>query len=125
MADGWLPYPPQVRTYAHEQDSSRQSTTRPVTPALYATLCRDEDSGRARERLRVSIERSYNAPLEAVEAIQAMFADPAYQAADWLTSYIEAGARHLVIRLAADDHRAALEEFAGTVLPLLHTKGKA
>ncbi|MEV4113276.1 LLM class flavin-dependent oxidoreductase [Nonomuraea sp. NPDC049695] len=125
LADGWLPYPPHILTYAHERAYIEQSATRAVTPALYATLCLDEDPGRARERLRVSIERYYNAPLEAVEAIQAMFAGPAREAADWLISYAEAGARHLVIRLAADDHRAALEEFAGTVLPLLHAKGKA
>ncbi|MBE1583799.1 LLM class flavin-dependent oxidoreductase [Nonomuraea angiospora] len=125
LADGWLPYPPHVQTYEQERALIQQSATRAVTPALYATLCLGEDPGQARERLRVSIERYYNAPLEAVETIQAMFAGPAHQAADWLTSYAEAGARHLVIRLAADDHRAALEEFAGTVLPVLHAKGKA
>ncbi|MGR6919669.1 LLM class flavin-dependent oxidoreductase [[Actinomadura] parvosata] len=125
LADGWLPYPPRVETYAQERALIGQSATRPVTPALYATLCLGEEPRQARERLRGSIERYYNAPLEAVEAVQAMFAGPAEQAADWLTSYIEAGARHLVIRLAADDHHAALEEFAGTVLPLLHAKGKA
>ncbi len=125
LADGWLPYPPQARIYAHEGATIQRSAVRAVTPALYATLCLDEDPERARGRLRVSVERYYNAPLESVEAIQAMFAGTARAAADWLGSYAEAGARHVVIRLAADDHRAALEEFAGDVLPLLATKGSA
>ncbi|MGN9841967.1 LLM class flavin-dependent oxidoreductase [Nonomuraea sp. H19] len=125
LADGWLPYPPAARIYAREQAAIQQSATRPVTPGLYATLCLDEDPERARTRLRLSVERYYNAPLEAVETIQAMFAGTARAAADWLNSYAEAGARHVVIRLAADDHRTALEEFAGDVLPLLHAEGTA
>jgi hypothetical protein len=48
-----------------------------------------------------------------------MFAGPARETASWLRAYVEAGARHVVIRLAADDHVAALERFAGSVLPLL------
>lgn len=125
LADGWLPYPPQAHTYARDRAAIQLSAVRAVTPALYATLCLDEKPERARQRLRVSIERYYNAPLEAVEAVQAMFAGTARAAADWLTSYAEAGARHVVIRLAADDHRVALENLASHVLPLLHPKGTA
>lgn len=125
LADGWLPYPPQAHIYARAWAALQRSAARPIAPALYATLCLDEDPGRARNRLRVSIERYYNAPLEAVENVQAMFAGTARAAADWLTSYAEAGARHVVIRLAADDHLAALENFAGHVLPLLDVKGTA
>jgi probable F420-dependent oxidoreductase len=120
LADGWLPYPPSIWTYAQELTVIRQAAARTVTPALYATLCLDEDPARARQRLRLRIERYYNAPLEAVETIQAMFAGAAREAADWLNSYAAAGARHVVIRLAAEDHRAAVEEFAGRVLPLLN-----
>ncbi|MFG3139039.1 LLM class flavin-dependent oxidoreductase [Streptomyces sp. NPDC048211] len=118
QADGWLPYPPSSRTYADEWALARQSA-RPVTPALYATVCVDEDPERARRRLRSSIERYYNAPLEVVETVQAMFAGTAHDTAAWLRQYAAAGARHLVIRLAVDDHAAALEEFAGGVLPLV------
>ncbi|WP_246366270.1 LLM class flavin-dependent oxidoreductase [Nonomuraea rhodomycinica] len=89
------------------------------TPALYATICLDDDPERARLRLRTSIERYYNAPLEVVEGIQAMFAGTPKDAAAWLQAYVEAGARHVVIRLAVDDHRAAMEEFAAQVLPLV------
>ena len=122
LADGWLPYPLDAATYAEEHATIRKATVRQVTPALYATLCVDDDAEKARQRLQTSIERYYNAPLEFVAKIQAMFAGTPEGAAAWLDGYTGAGARHLVIRLAADDHDAALEELADRVLPLLHDK---
>lgn len=119
LADGWLPYPPEAATYAEQREAVERTSARSITPALYATLCLDEDPEKARHRLRTSIERYYNAPLEFVASIQAVFAGTAGQAADWLTGYAAAGARHLVIRLATDDHDAGLAEFADQVLPRL------
>jgi probable F420-dependent oxidoreductase len=123
LADGWLPYPPQATTYATEHRIiERTAAGRPITPALYATLCLDEDEERARRRLRGSIERYYNAPLEVVASVQTMFAGTAGQVTAWLAGYLAAGARHLVIRLAADDQETGLEQFADQVLPALHEK---
>ncbi|MEU5539962.1 LLM class flavin-dependent oxidoreductase [Streptomyces sp. NPDC020362] len=127
LADGWLPYQPAATTYAQEREVieaaiEQAATPRSVTPALYATLCLDENPGNARWRLQTSIERYYNVPLEFIASIQAVFAGTARQAADWLTGYVAAGARHLVIRLATDDHDAGLEEFADQVLPLLRAE---
>ncbi|WP_039804655.1 LLM class flavin-dependent oxidoreductase [Nocardia araoensis] len=119
LADGWLPYPTAATTYARERATVEQATDRAVTPALYATLCIDEDPQRAHRRLRTSIERYYDAPVEFIASIQALFAGTARDAADWLHGYVAAGARHLVIRLATEDHDAGLEEFADQVLPLL------
>ncbi|SFP75786.1 probable F420-dependent oxidoreductase, Rv2161c family [Actinomadura madurae] len=117
LADGWLPYPPEAATYAKERELIGRAT-----PALYATLCLDDDPEKARHRLRTSIERYYDAPLEFVASVQALFAGTARQAADWLSGYIEAGARHVVIRLATEDHDADLERFGDEALPLLREK---
>ncbi|WP_433512920.1 LLM class flavin-dependent oxidoreductase [Nonomuraea sp. CA-143628] len=95
---------------------------RVITPALFATVCLDDDPERARGRLRTSLERYYNAPLEFIESIQAAFAGSAADAVDWLNAYASAGVRHVVIRFAVDDHRAALGEFADRVLPRLRTE---
>ncbi|MCP9969895.1 LLM class flavin-dependent oxidoreductase [Actinomadura madurae] len=114
LADGWLPYPPEAATYAKERELIGRAT-----PALYATLCLDDDPEKARHRLRTSIERYYDAPLEFVASVQALFAGTARQAAGWLSGYVEAGARHVVIRLATEDHDADLERFGDEVLPLL------
>ncbi|WP_432190332.1 LLM class flavin-dependent oxidoreductase [Streptomyces sp. Tue6028] len=115
IADGWIPYPPSWETYAQE----RAGLPPNVTPALYATVCVDDDPKRARRRLRASIERYYNAPLEFMESIQAMYAGPPEGVAAWLGRYADSGARHVVIRLAVDDHEAALSEFADRVMPLI------
>ncbi|MBW8481889.1 LLM class flavin-dependent oxidoreductase [Actinomadura parmotrematis] len=125
IADGWLPYPPEHGVYADEAATIRETAQRPVTPALYATLCLDGDPGRARERLRASIERYYNAPLEFVASVQAMFAGTPEDAAAWLARYIEAGARHIVVRFATGDHEAALAEFAGRVRPLVPAEARS
>ncbi|MER6951706.1 LLM class flavin-dependent oxidoreductase [Nonomuraea sp. NPDC000554] len=125
LADGWLPYPPSAQTYADEWELIQKEARRPITPALYATVCLDDDPERARHRLRTSIERYYNAPLEFIGSIQAMCAGSAGDVAAWLGRYTAAGVRHVVIRLAVDDHRAALQEFADQVLPLLHEKGRS
>ncbi|MET9670599.1 LLM class flavin-dependent oxidoreductase [Streptomyces sp. NPDC006475] len=123
LGDGWLPYPPAITDYARDREVIDRLAPCPITPALYATLCLEDDPQHARRLLRKSIECYYNAPLEKVEQIQAMFAGPPADAAAWLNSYIAAGARHLVIRLAADDHHAALDMFAAQVLPLLNLRG--
>ncbi len=49
-----------------------------------------------------------------------MFAGPPADAAAWLNHYIEAGARHLIIRRATDDHHTSLERFTARVRPLLN-----
>ncbi|MFI1769876.1 LLM class flavin-dependent oxidoreductase [Streptomyces sp. NPDC020800] len=127
LADGWLPCPPAATTYAQEHEVieaaiEQAATPCSVTPALDATLCPDENPGNAHRRLQTSMERYYNAPLEFIASVQAVFAGAARQAADWLTGYVVAGARHLVIRPAADDRDTGLGEFADQVLPLLRAE---
>ena len=78
------------------------------------------DSARACRCLRTSVERYYNGPLEFVASIQAMFARTAADVVVWLRRSVTAGACHIVVRLAVDDHEQALAEFADHVLPLLH-----
>ncbi|QKG22589.1 LLM class flavin-dependent oxidoreductase [Actinomadura verrucosospora] len=125
IADGWLPYPPEPGVYAAERRVIEQNTDRPVTPALYLTLCLDADPERARRRLRAFIENYYDAPLEAIGAIQAMFAGTPEDAAAWLNGYVAAGARHIVVRFATGDHESALEEFAGRVRPLVDGEARS
>jgi probable F420-dependent oxidoreductase len=124
LADGWLPYPPRPETYADEWATIRATVAEhdregSVVPALYVTVCVDEEPERASETLRASIERYYEVPLEVIQGIQALFAGTAERCAAWLGRYVEAGARHIVVRFAVDDHAEALEGFATTVLPLV------
>jgi alkanesulfonate monooxygenase SsuD/methylene tetrahydromethanopterin reductase-like flavin-dependent oxidoreductase (luciferase family) len=129
LGDGWLPYPPRPELYAAQlrvlHETAGVDRAPAVTPAFYATVCLDADRARGRRRLRASVERYYRAPLERIETVQALFAGPAEACADWLRAYVAAGARHVVVRFAADDHLAALEEFAVTVRPDLCAEAEA
>ncbi|GAA3396670.1 LLM class flavin-dependent oxidoreductase [Cryptosporangium minutisporangium] len=126
QADGWLPYPPTWTAYTEEWAALQQSAAdhdRPdaLTPAFYATVCLDEDPERGRQRARASIQRYYNAPLEYIEARQAVFVGTAAGCAAWLGRYATAGARHVVVRFAVENQSEAVEEFAQEVFPLLAT----
>jgi alkanesulfonate monooxygenase SsuD/methylene tetrahydromethanopterin reductase-like flavin-dependent oxidoreductase (luciferase family) len=121
LADGWLPYPPDPGSYAAGVARIRAAAERhgrpmPV-PALYATVAVERAGTPARTRLRDSVERYYDAPLEALAGIQAMFAGSASEIGGWLSEYARAGARHVVLRVADDDPRAALEVLGAEVLP--------
>jgi probable F420-dependent oxidoreductase len=127
IGDGWLPYPPSAQAYARDwgaiqKTAGDEGRDGAIVPALYATVCVDEDPERASETLRASIERYYQVPLETIQAIQALFAGTAEQCAGWLGRYVEAGARHIVVRFAVDDHATALAHFAASVLPLVHER---
>jgi probable F420-dependent oxidoreductase len=130
IGDGWLPYPPSAQAYAADWSAIRKTARdegRPgaVAPAIYATVCVDEEPERARKTLRSSIESYYLVPLEVIEAIQALFAGTPEQCAQWLGGYVEAGARHIVVRFAVADHAAALDGFANSVLPLVRDRVNA
>jgi probable F420-dependent oxidoreductase len=130
VGDGWLPYPPTADLYAAEwsviEDAAAEhDRATAVVPALYATVSVDDDAERAAEILRASIERYYEVPLEVIEGIQALFAGTPRQCAEWLGRYVQAGARHIVVRFAVTDHAAALEVFAASVLPLLRRESPA
>ena len=125
LADGWLPYPPRPETYAaglRRITEAAEAAKRPrPTAALYATVALEREGVPAQRRLRESVERYYDAPLEALAGIQALFAGEPEAVADAIGAYIDVGVEHVVLRVADDDPEAALEVLAETVLPRLRT----
>ena len=106
--DGWLPYPP-------APDDYRPALAAVRTPALFVTVALDDDEARAGERLDAYCRTIYGRPAGVVGGIQAMLAGPADTVAAGLGRYVDAGARHLVIRPAAldrDDHARQLDRLA-------------
>ncbi|WP_211339324.1 LLM class flavin-dependent oxidoreductase [Nocardia mexicana] len=107
LYDGWLPYPPDVADYAAGLNTIRDAATtaeRPensVTPALFATVYIDDDAERGRAALEKYCEATYGMPLETVGNIQVMLTGTAEQVAAQLDKYVWAGARHVLIRIAA------------------------
>ncbi|WNI26575.1 LLM class flavin-dependent oxidoreductase [Streptomyces sp. ITFR-16] len=109
LYDGWLPYPPDPATYASGLGDIRRTaaeTGRPasaVTPALFVSVQVDDRPENARRALDDYARAVYGMPLDELEKIQAVVAGSAPQVLHRLSRYVEAGARHLVLRPAALD----------------------
>ncbi|MFI5954553.1 LLM class flavin-dependent oxidoreductase [Cryptosporangium sp. NPDC051539] len=108
LYDGWLPYPPSASTYASGLQAVRAGG-RDVTPALFVTVLITPDGSAA---LDAYVRAAYGMPLSVVSTIQLLVAGPAGHVRSVLGEFVTAGARHLVIRIAALDfetQRAQLE----------------
>jgi thiamine monophosphate synthase len=81
-------------------------------PGLYATVALDDSSQRAQERLENYIQTYYGQPAELVGLIQAMYAGTSEGLLDWLGPYVQAGARHVVLRVADEDPQRGLQSAA-------------
>ncbi|MFC9251020.1 LLM class flavin-dependent oxidoreductase [Amycolatopsis thailandensis] len=101
--DGWLPYPPDVADYVEGLAKIREAAVRSVTPALFATVLIEDDPIRARERLEDYARRNYGVPLDFVEKIQVQIAGSRDEVAERLREYGEAGAEHVLIRIATQE----------------------
>jgi alkanesulfonate monooxygenase SsuD/methylene tetrahydromethanopterin reductase-like flavin-dependent oxidoreductase (luciferase family) len=123
LADGWLPYLRTAELYAEgwrrvqagAADAGREAQP---TPGLYLTASLDASAEKARARLERTIERWYGAPFAFVSELQAMYAGAPEGLRDWLDPYFDAGARHVVLRVADEEPRRGLEA-AAAALPLL------
>jgi hypothetical protein len=60
---------------------------------------------------RCGLERYYNRPAAELRSWQACYAGPQAGGAEWLASYIAAGAHHLVLRFVGE-HERHLETLA-------------
>jgi alkanesulfonate monooxygenase SsuD/methylene tetrahydromethanopterin reductase-like flavin-dependent oxidoreductase (luciferase family) len=116
LADGWLPYLPSAELYAdgwaRVQASAAEAERPAPLPGLYATVALDDSEAVAHERMRRYVERYYGVPVAAIQAIQATYAGSADGVRQWLERYVQAGARHIVLRAANDDFRSGLHEAA-------------
>jgi alkanesulfonate monooxygenase SsuD/methylene tetrahydromethanopterin reductase-like flavin-dependent oxidoreductase (luciferase family) len=122
LYDGWLPYPPNPADYATglaqlrraAADSGRAADA--ITPALFASVAITPDLASGRAALEDFSRVNYRMELEQLETIQAVVAGPADHVAAELGRYLAAGARHLVLRIAAPGigaQREQLEQIAG------------
>ncbi|GAA1123748.1 LLM class flavin-dependent oxidoreductase [Kribbella jejuensis] len=112
MYDGWLPYPPSADDYA----TGLKAIQNPVTPALFVTVAITDTLAEGEERLTNYARTNYGMPLEDLRRIQAVIAGPRAYVEEYLQTYVDAGARHLVCRLAANglaDYRQQLKLLAG------------
>jgi hypothetical protein len=107
MFNGWLPFSPTHKAYQEglevvlgEVERSGRNTES-FTRGAYLTVAINEDSRRAGIELDEYMRCYYGLPLEVMDQIQACHAGSTASAAEWLWSYVQAGADHLVMRIAA------------------------
>jgi alkanesulfonate monooxygenase SsuD/methylene tetrahydromethanopterin reductase-like flavin-dependent oxidoreductase (luciferase family) len=117
LADGWLPYSPTPQLYQQGLERITSAAidagrdTYPL-PGLYVTVALDASPQRAQQRLSNYIDAYYGQPVELIGAIQAIYAGTPQGMLEWITPYIHAGARHIVLRAAEEDPERGLESAA-------------
>jgi alkanesulfonate monooxygenase SsuD/methylene tetrahydromethanopterin reductase-like flavin-dependent oxidoreductase (luciferase family) len=117
LYDGWMPNSGDAaqwgRHWAEIQRIAQEAGRDParLTGSMYLTLSIDEDTAKANARLDRYMERYYDAPAVALRKRQECYAGPASGVAPYLSGYLRAGARHLVLRFAGD-HERHLETIA-------------
>jgi len=109
--DGWFPNGPEAAKWGEQWQEVRRIAEAAgrnpdrLTGAIYLTLTIDDDAGRADERLNQYLETYYGRPTAEMRARQSCYAGPAEGAAQWLKSYADAGANHIMLRFAGDHDR--------------------
>lgn len=125
LYDGWLPFLPDPDEYRRAWNRIRQlaegagRAAGAIEPGLYATVHLDADRTRAEARLEEYVKGYYGRSLEFMSAIQAYCPGSAEHCARWLAGFVDAGARHLVLRIGALDPGRQLDVIAEDLLPAL------
>lgn len=117
--DGWLPYLPDADAYHRAWEQITQQAGRQITPALYATVNINGDHAQAHEELNTYTRLYYRQPIDVMSHLQAFRGGSAEECLDWLGRYIEAGARHLILRIGSPNPHP--EMLAERLLPALRT----
>jgi alkanesulfonate monooxygenase SsuD/methylene tetrahydromethanopterin reductase-like flavin-dependent oxidoreductase (luciferase family) len=128
---GWFPIDPRpefVRDgWSRIQTAAREAGQPPqeLTPALYTTVVLGE-AATAQAELERFLSTYYNVPASVMVKRQACYAGEADGCLEWMTRFIEAGVRHIIVRFAgASDQMAQLERAARELLPRLDRVGSS
>ena len=121
--DGWMPFSPTPAVYAEGYRAVREAAEGAgrdpdsVLTGAYLTVAVADSPAAATEELDLYIRGYYGVPGEVMARAQACHAGTMESAREWIAAYREAGARHLVLRLARPDlsdyHDPARQILAG------------
>ena len=124
--EGWLPFSPSPSVYREGLQQVRAAAEAAgrgpdeVTPAAYLTVAVDRSRATAHENLDAYMRAYYGLPASVMGGIQACHAGTVESAAEWMGQYVSAGAREVIVRVAApgfrgwdDTARSLLRAFRG------------
>lgn len=119
--DGWLPLTPTPEGYATALSAVREAAAkagrspRDVTAAVYVTVAIADDRESAAKQFDEYIRAYYGVPGEVMARTQASHAGTMDSTIKWIGRYIEAGAQHVIVRLA----RPTLDGFVDVAAAVL------
>lgn len=116
--DGWFPIGPDAATFSRQNKEFRAAATAAgrnlggLTTAIYLTVSIMEDAANAEAAINTYLEDYYGAPAPAMRKFQACKGGTGDQVINFIRSFVEGGAQHVVIRCVGD-HRSIQEILAG------------
>lgn len=111
--DGWFPIGPDVSVFREgcslftKTFESLGKSADGMTSAIYLTCCVNDDPVAADSSINEYLSDYYNAPSTAIRSFQACFGGTGDQVLEFIRSFVNAGARHIVLRFVGD-HLAAM-----------------
>ncbi|WP_309113188.1 LLM class flavin-dependent oxidoreductase [Saccharothrix sp.] len=125
--DGWLPVridPDEYRVSLRQIREVAEAAGRDplaIEPSLYITVNINDDPAEALAGLEDYTDRYNNMPIEPLRAYQLYYGGSAKDFTSYLAEYVEAGARHIVLRMGTFDHyERNVRAIAEGVMPALH-----
>lgn len=109
--DGWFPTGPNAEGYRDQLGQVREVASQAgrdpeaIAAAVYLTLRIDDDAQAADRHIDNYLSTYYGVPAAGLRKAQANYAGPESGAIEWLQGFIDAGAEHMMIRLAGDHER--------------------
>ncbi|MEA2447961.1 MAG: hypothetical protein QOK47_1598, partial [Actinomycetota bacterium] len=123
LGTGWFPTSPTPDAFAKGWDAviarAKKEGRDPsdLTPAAYLNVNLDPDAG-PEEMSRYALSY-YGLPFEVMSQVQGYFSGEPEACVEWLSGFVDAGVRYVVLRFATMDPRPHLERAATEVLPAL------
>ncbi len=126
FADGWLPISPNVQEFSRDWErlcgfcAAAGRDPDSLLRVLYVTLNVNPDRTQAESEMEAFL-RAYYGPANAAAAArtQGHEAGEPERCAEFLQAFAQAGARHFVVRFAANDQEEQMDRFLGEVALLL------
>lgn len=127
LYDGWLPILITPEEYRESLAAIRAEAAaagrdpKTIETGLYVTVNINDDADTATAGLDDYTHRYNDLPLPAMAAYQLYYGGSQRDFASWLTAYVEAGARNIVLRIGSfDDYDRHVRAIADGVVPVLH-----
>jgi alkanesulfonate monooxygenase SsuD/methylene tetrahydromethanopterin reductase-like flavin-dependent oxidoreductase (luciferase family) len=127
LYDGWMPILINPDEYARSLAAIRETASAAgrdpdaISTSLYVTVNINQDAAAAKAGLNDYTHTYNELPLSAMEPYQLYYGGSAADFAAWLGEYVEAGARHFILRIGSfDNYEEHVRAIADGVVPVLH-----